>query len=274
MKIASNKLQIHAREQGSGELVFLLLHYWGGSTRTWDGVAAELAKNHRAIAIDHRGWGESDAAPDGHYRIADFADDAQGVIEALGLKSYVLVGHSMGGKVAQLLASRRPGGLKGLVLVAPSPPSPPTAPPEQIEIMKLAYDSAESVGWVLDNVLTGRRLEGALREQVIEDSLRGAQLAKVAWPTVALHEDISGSVASINAPTLIIAGELDKVDSAEMLRREVLPRIAHARFEVLPGIGHLSPLEAPEAVASKILAFLLEIESQADAPAPDFVKAI
>ena len=58
------------------------------------------------------------------YRIADLAADAEGVIETLGLQRYVLVGHSMGGKFAQLIASRRPRGLEGLVLVAPSPPSP------------------------------------------------------------------------------------------------------------------------------------------------------
>ena len=259
MKIASNNLQIHVREQGAGDIALVLLHYWGGSTRSWDGVAARLAKSHRAIAVDFRGWGQSDASPDGAYRIADLADDTQSVIEALGLTNYLVVGHSMGGKVAQLLASRRPHGLKGLILVAPSPPSPPTVPPEQTEIMKHAYDSAESVSWVLDNVLTGRKLDGALREQIIKDSLSGAQQAKVAWPTVALLEDISGSVGSINVPTLIVGGELDKVDSVDMLRNEVLPRIAGARLESLSGVGHLSPIEAPDAVASKILGFLQEI---------------
>jgi pimeloyl-ACP methyl ester carboxylesterase len=261
VKIASNNIQIYAREQGAGDLAFLFLHYWGGSSRSWEGVAAELAKSHRAIAIDHRGWGDSDVAPDDNYRITDFADDAQGVIEALNLKNYVLVGHSMGGKVAQLLASRQPDGLNGLVLVAPSPPFPMAIPAEQIEIMTHAYDSAESVGWVLDNVMTGHRLEGAVRLQIIEDSLRGAQQAKVAWPTVALHEDISNEVASINVPTLIIGGELDKIDSAEMLRQEVLPRIAHARLKVLPGVGHLSPFEAPEAIAREILTFLPELKN-------------
>jgi pimeloyl-ACP methyl ester carboxylesterase len=258
MKIASNKIRINAHERGTGDLTFLFLHYWGGSLRTWDGVASELAKTYRTIAIDLRGWGDSDAPSNG-YRISDHADDAQGVIEALDLKNFVLVGHSMGGKAAQLLASRRPVGLKGLVLVAPSPPAPQPIPKEQIENMKHAYDSAESIGWTVDNVLTGRPLDSEARGKIIEDSLRGAPQAKLAWPTVAIHEDISGAVATINVPTLIIGGELDKVDTVEMLRREVLARISKSHLEVISGTGHLSPIEAPSEIASKIREFLPQI---------------
>ncbi len=136
MKIAANGIQIHVKEQGSGDLPLVFLHYWGGSSRTWDGVIAALPQPFRTIATDHRGWGESDAPATG-YRLADLADDAEGVIEALDLRRYALIGHSMGGKVAQLLASRRPKGLVGLVLVAPSPPQPLGMPPEirEIELM-------------------------------------------------------------------------------------------------------------------------------------------
>ncbi|WP_342342641.1 alpha/beta hydrolase, partial [Escherichia coli] len=62
--------------------------------------------------------------PESGYSIEDLARDAEGVISALELKRYILVGHSMGGKVAQLMASRQPEGLEGLVLIAPSLPSP------------------------------------------------------------------------------------------------------------------------------------------------------
>jgi pimeloyl-ACP methyl ester carboxylesterase len=91
-----------------------------GSSRTWKHVTDKLAPNFHTIAIDHRGWGASDAPADG-YDLKELAADAEGVIQELNLKRYVLVGHSMGGKVAQLMASRRPTGLAGLVLVAPSP---------------------------------------------------------------------------------------------------------------------------------------------------------
>jgi pimeloyl-ACP methyl ester carboxylesterase len=263
MKIRSNGTQIHVTQQGSGELALVFLHYYGGSSRTWDRVASELADRYRIVAMDFRGWGASDAPADG-YSIADLAADAEGVIEALGLHRYVLVGHSMGGKVAQLIASRRPSGLEGLVLVAPSPPSPTLLPDEQRATLAGAYQSRESVEFVIDHVLTARPLDAALREQVIEDSLKSAPQAKAAWPNMAMCEDITAEVTSINVPTIVISGEFDQVDSVATLQTELLPRIPHAAMHILPGTGHLSPLEAPVEVAQIIGKFVSAIAVAGD----------
>jgi 3-oxoadipate enol-lactonase len=258
MKIDSNGVQIHVKEQGAdhaGMPALVFLHYWGGSSRTWDDVVAALPNVYRSVALDLRGWGESDKPAD-HYALADLADDAQRVIDTLGLRRFALIGHSMGGKVAQLLASRRPQGLAGLVLVAPSPPVPMKLPPEALAAMESAYGSQASVEATLDGMLCAKRLSPASRRQVIEDSLRGGLEAKAAWPRRASQEDISRAVASIEVPTTVIAGELDRVDSVATLRDELLPRIPQARMDVLPETGHLSPLESPDQVAALIHAFI------------------
>ena len=109
MRVATNGIGINVEEQGGGDLALVFLHYWGGSCRTWRHVTTALAASYHTIAVDHRGWGESDA-PEAGYALGDLADDAEGVIRALDLRRYIVVGHSMGGKVAQSLASRRPGG--------------------------------------------------------------------------------------------------------------------------------------------------------------------
>jgi alpha/beta hydrolase fold len=96
MKISTNGIQINIEDRGSGEPVLVFLHYWGGSARTWGEVIDRLDDRHRSIALDHRGWGHSDA-PDHGYGLSDLADDARGVIRALKLKRYLVVGHSMGG---------------------------------------------------------------------------------------------------------------------------------------------------------------------------------
>ena len=101
MNIASNGILLYVDEEGRGDMSLVFLHYWGGSSRTWRHVIAALPKSYRTIAIDHRGWGKSDAPTTG-YALSDLADDAQGVVDALNLKRYILIGHSMGGKVAQL----------------------------------------------------------------------------------------------------------------------------------------------------------------------------
>ncbi len=260
MKIAANGIRIHVEEQGEGAPPLVFLHYWGGSVRTWHHVLDALSASHRTIAMDHRGWGHSEAPPTG-YGLADLAADAEGVIEALNLRHYVLVGHSMGGKVAQLLASRRPKELAGLVLVAPSPPSPLVMPSEARRMMVDAYSTRESIGATIDQVLTGKTLSPEDREQVIEDSLRGAPQAKAAWPLSTSLEDISRDVTAIDARTIVIAGEFDRVDSVETLKVNLLPHIPHAELHVLPGTGHLSPLESPQELARIINNFADTLKS-------------
>src|ERR1700688_1753745 len=100
-------LSIHAEVHGTAEPPLVFLHYWGGTSRAWRKVTAELEGQFKTVAYDARGWGKSDKTVAG-YKLADLADEALSLVKALGIKQYVLVGHSMGGKVAQLAASRRP----------------------------------------------------------------------------------------------------------------------------------------------------------------------
>jgi pimeloyl-ACP methyl ester carboxylesterase len=254
VRITANGIQINVLDRGRGEPNLVFLHYWGGSSRTWTEVIDQLATRHRSIALDHRGWGESDAPAQG-YGISDLAKDAQGVITALKLSRYLIVGHSMGGKVAQLLASRRPTGLAGLVLVAPSPPGPTVLSDEQREALLHAYDSRESVAYVRDSILTALPLTDVQKQRVMEDSLRGAPAAKRAWPTQAMLEDIRSDARLINVPTLVLSGEHDQVDPTSRLRDEVLPCIAGSQLQVLPGTGHLPMLEAPDVISGAIRGF-------------------
>ncbi|MBB5357480.1 pimeloyl-ACP methyl ester carboxylesterase [Rhodanobacter sp. ANJX3] len=258
MMIVSNGIELHVEQRGAGSPAVVFLHYWGGSSRTWQHVVDPLAPDLRTIAIDQRGWGRS-AAPASGYALADMANDALAVVEALDLERYILVGHSMGGKVAQLIASRRPRGLVGLALVAPAPPTPLNLPLEIREGMVRAYDSRESIIATLDQVLAPDGLDAEDRETVIADSLAGAAAAKEAWPLASSQEDIATAVAAIDVPVIVISGEHDRVDPPEGLRRELLPRIPQAELYVLPKVGHLSPLEAPDLVADLIRTFALSI---------------
>jgi pimeloyl-ACP methyl ester carboxylesterase len=213
-----------------------------------------LAPTLRTITIDHRGWGQSDE-PDEDNGLSDLVADAEGVIASLNLQRYVLVSHSIGGKVAQLIASSQPSGLAGLILVAPSAPSPIIMPAPAREVMAGAYASRETVEAATDIMLTVKSLSAKDRAQVLEDSLRGAPEAMVAWPKSTNLEDIALQVGGINVPTLVIAGELDRVGPPVRLRAELLTRIPQAVMHVLPGSGHLSMVESPDAVSALIAEF-------------------
>ena len=125
-------------DAGRDEPALVFLHYWGGSARTWQPVVARLPDLIRTVVINQRGWGGSKAI-DGRFDIDALASDVAAVVESLGITRYVLVGHSMGGKVAQVLASRRPSGLAGLLLIAPAPPTAMDVPPEVRAAMLASY---------------------------------------------------------------------------------------------------------------------------------------
>jgi quinol monooxygenase YgiN len=137
---------------------------------------------------------------------------------------------------------------------------PLALPPEVRAAMEGAYLSRESVGMAIDQMLTAKPLSPKHREQVIEDSLRGALQAKLAWPQSTSLEDITLDVAAINAPTIVIAGELDRIDGTAILEAELLTRVPHAVMHVLAGTGHLSPLESPVEVAEVIREFVDGLE--------------
>lgn len=256
MMIKANGLELHVEQRGAGGPALVFLHYWGGSSRTWQHVVDALSPDYRTVAIDQRGWGKS-AAPEAGYALSDLADDVLAVVDALKLESYILVGHSMGGKAAQLAASRRPRGLAGLVLVAPAPPTPLALPLAARQGMVHAYDSRESIVATVQQVLAPGGLSDGDLATVIADSLAGASPAKAAWPLATSQEDITAVVPKIDVPVIVISGEHDRVDPPEVLRRELLLRIPQARLVVLPGRGHLLPLEAPADLTSIIKAFVL-----------------
>jgi pimeloyl-ACP methyl ester carboxylesterase len=265
MMFTANGIDLQVEQRGAGSPALVFLHYWGGSSRTWRHVVDRLASDFRTVTFDQRGWGRS-AAPATGYALDDLADDAQAVIAALDLERYILVGHSMGGKVAQLIASRQPPGLMGLALVAPAPPVPLDLPLAARQAMVRAYDTRESVVATVSGVLAPDGLAQADLQAVIEDSLAGAQAAKQAWPLRTSQENIVSALARIEVPAIVISGEHDRVDPPAVLERELLPRLARAQLHVLRRVGHLSPYEAPDAVANLVRAFAMSLTDDAAWP--------
>ena len=254
MQVKAGELSFNVVETGAGEPALLFLHYWGGSARTWNIVTSELLADFRCIAYDQRGWGHSDIPQEG-YSIRDLALDAKRIAEALHLRHYVLVGHSMGGKVAQYLASQRPEGLEGLVLVAPATPTPQNLPEPAKQAQLHAYDNRENALNAMA-FLTAFSPSDALREQILSDNFAGAPQARLAWPTSSAYEDISAIVGNIAVPTLILAGDQDRVDPLEQQEREVFSRIPGAKIKVIRDCGHLIPVDQPGELADSIRNFV------------------
>ncbi|NRB55594.1 MAG: alpha/beta hydrolase [Salinicola sp.] len=261
MMIETDGATLHVSEHGAAHRTLVFLHYWGGSGRTWIGVTTALGGQNHCLMPDLPGWGQSGPSRRG-YRIADLAESVSGMIDAYRLHDVVLVGHSMGGKIAQYLAGQRPAWLKELVLVASSPALPMDVPESQRLAMQSAYDSRASVEETLDNVLTETPLAGMIRERAIADSLAGDPAAKAAWPAVAMLEDISETTQCINVPTLLLTAEYDRVDPPAVLADRLVPFLPTPEIQELAGVGHLLPLEAPKEVAGHIQRWLDELDNR------------
>ena len=246
VETAGAKLAV--QDQGTGDPALIFLHYWGGSARSWDRVIACLSAPVRQLALNQRGWGGSVAADDRH-DLEALADDVLAVTEALAIRRFVIVGHSMGGKVAQIVAARRPAGLEGLVLVAPAPPTPMQVPRQVRAGMLESYQSRAGVLQALGQ-LAGSALPRALQEQVIEDTLGGAAGAKRAWPDFGMIQDVSAGLEHFTRPVDVLIGEHDQVEREAVLRPVLSRLLPQASFTIVPGVGHLLPLEAPQAIAS------------------------
>lgn len=247
-------LPIYDHRHGAGPtLVFL--HYWGGSAHTWDLVVDRLA-GRDVLTMDFRGWGRSRALP-GPFTLEQFADDVLGVIRDAGVGEYVLVGHSMGGKVTQLVAAGHQTGLRGIVLVASGPARPPAAlTPDYQEQLSHAYDSDDSIAAARDDILTATPLTEASRTRVLIDSSSNSEGARDEWPLRGIAQDISELTRAITVPALVIGGENDTVEPVDVLRSNLMPYLSDARLTVIPRTGHLSPLETPAALAAAIESFM------------------
>ncbi|MFJ5643531.1 alpha/beta fold hydrolase [Streptomyces sp. NPDC093223] len=246
-------LPVYDHRRGTGPtLVFL--HYWGGSARTWDLVVDRLP-GRDVLTVDFRGWSRSRDLP-GPCTLDRFAEDTLAVVADAGVTDHVLVGHSMGGKVAQLVAATRPAGLRGIVLVGSGPARPAAQiTPAYQDALSHAYDSAEFVAWARDHVLTATELPEGVGARIVTDSLSAADAARAEWPLRGIAQDITGQTRMIGVPALVVAGEHDQVEPVDVLRENLLPFLTHADFTVVRHSGHLIPLEAPDDLAAAIAAF-------------------
>jgi pimeloyl-ACP methyl ester carboxylesterase len=254
MRYTIDGVGLNLFEQGEGEALFFL-HYFGGSSRTWKPVIDLLTADNRCLALDLRGWGDSDAVPEAACRVEDMAEDVRQIVAALGLTRYTLVGHSMGGKVALALAADPPPGLTQLLLVAPSPLSPEPMTEDDRAAMRAAYGSEAASRKTLEKIVC-LPLSLETTKLVIADNLRASRTAWEAWADIGSKQDLSALAPRITVPTHVLSGTGDAVLSPAALQQLVVDRIPGATLTTVPDAGHLLPLEAPEIAANWIRAYL------------------
>jgi len=245
---------LHFTDVGKGKVTLVFLHYFGGSSNSWGKVIAELRHVFRCIAIDLPGFGDSQAGLK-PLSVKKYAGEVNQLLQGLALKQFIIVGHSMGGKIAMYLASIQPFALTSLVLIAPSPPTPePINDKERKEMLK-AYGNRFALETLL-NTVTAQPLANCDMEIAVADHLRTSHTSWNWWIEQGSEENISDHLSGSIVPVIIISGENDPKFSSSYLRQELLRYFPLASFTEIPKAGHLIPIEAHSVLAYSIKMFI------------------
>lgn len=234
----------------------VLLHGLGTSLRLWDGVVARLP-HHRILRLDLRGHGLSDV-PQGPYAMGALIHDVERVMAQAGMRDAVVVGHSIGGMIAQGLAVKRLDLVRGMVL------SNTAARIGFAAQWQTSIDAVRAGGMtaIADPTLE-RWLGRAWRDAPELPQIRDMLLATDPEGWMGAGAAIAGTdfytpTAGLTLPTLALAGIRDGATPPD-LARETADLILGSRFQLIRGAGHLPMVEQPEAFTTALRNFLESI---------------
>ena len=229
----------------------------GSDLRLWDPLLAQMP-GIRAIRFDKRGHGLSDLG--GAVSVEDLAEDAAALIDHLGTGPVVVVGLSIGGMIAQVLAARRPDLVRAAVL---SNSAVRMGTPESWND-RIAAIRAGGMGAVIDTVMERwfspafrARPELALWRNMV---LRASPEGYIATCAALAAADLGAIAPTLRLPVCVIGGEHDGSSPPEQVRATAA-MIPGARFQLIEGVGHLPCVEAPQAVAAILGGILRDLRA-------------
>jgi YbgC/YbaW family acyl-CoA thioester hydrolase len=255
--VDSVELAVEVRGEGSP---VLFVHGFPFDRTMWRHQLAGLSRWKR-IAPDLRGVGESSPGAD-EYSIARYADDLVGMLDALGVRQAVVCGLSMGGYILFELLRRYPDRLRAVVLCDTRPQADSVeARHNRDELARLAQERGPDA--VAERLLPGLLAAATVVDQpeVMRQCREMARRCSVAGMVGALRAmrerpDSTPLLGTIRVPTLVIVGADDR-PSPPAVAEAMAQAIPGARCAIIPGAGHVAPLEQPLAT-SRVLAEFLE----------------
>lgn len=245
--------RLHYRVAGKGSPTLLFIHGWCSNLEHWEPQARAFSRKHRVVRVDLRGHGRSDAPAKG-YTIRGFADDVAALARSLRVRSAVVVGHSMGGRVALELARRHRERFRALVLVD----TPLVLAPAAV---------AEGEGGQFVEALDGPDYPAPLGEfyarffsaasdrnlaaRVVMEAMRTPQQAAVGALRGLRAFNSAAAAKRVRQPALFVAAA--QAAARWDALRELLPQVQFAR---VVGAGHFLQLEVPDQFNAMLRRFI------------------
>ena len=272
---AADGLSLRLLDWSDDGVPMLFLHGFGNEARIWDDLIPAVAPHYRCLALDMRGHGQSDWDTERRYDHASMARDVESVLAHLGIERCVLVGHSMGGRVAMRFAGSHPERLAGLILIDAGPDldfrgvarirddaqSAPDAfaSVQQYElVLARAYPlgSPDAIRRMAEHSLRrhpdGRFvpcMDGAFRlERDGESAERWAE---------AESEALWAALGKVTCPALVVRGAASDVLAPETAERMAEQALAHGTLAVVAQAGHSVMIDNPGGLRAAVERFAL-----------------
>ncbi|MBP6770166.1 MAG: 3-oxoadipate enol-lactonase [Reyranella sp.] len=258
--VRTNGVLLHYRVHGSDDApVVALVNSLGTDARIWDATIEFLSTGYRVLSYDKRGHGLSDAPPH-DYTLSDHVDDLVRLLEHVGISRLALAGVSVGGMIAQGFALRYRDRLAALVLCDTAPRIGTASSWND----RIAAVRENGLAAIADGIME-RWFSARYRREHGDDVagwrnlfLRGDPAGYCSTCATVRDTDLTGEAAEISTPTLVVVGSEDGSTPVETVR-SAAATIPGARFEIIPGAGHIPSIEQPEALAALMTSFFKEV---------------
>lgn len=257
-------LRISYERAGEGPALVLLHGYVGDGRATWHGQLEELSEEFTVVAWDAPGSGGSSDPPES-FRLSDYADCLAGFVDALGLDRPHVAGLSFGGGLALELYRRHPTIPATLVLAGAYAGWAGSLPPDLVEQrLRQALELAElPPDQLVRTIVPTLFSESASAETVAEFAASMAEFHPDGLRAMArsfAEADLRDVLPRIDVPTLLLYGDKD-VRAPLTVAEDLHAAIPGSRLAVLPGVGHVSSVEAAERFNAEVRAFLRSVEN-------------
>jgi pimeloyl-ACP methyl ester carboxylesterase len=265
-KVKVNDINIAYEIQGEGHPLVLITGV-GYCSWFWQKIIPGLAVHYQVITFDNRGAGDSDK-PEGPYTVSLMAADTAGLLDALGVSDAFVMGHSLGGYIAQELVVTRPDLVNKLILASTNHGGVNVIPISEeamdvltnregdpIELVTRGIGIACAPGFMEQQPELTQELINYRFTNPVPPPQYQAQVAAGAGMSSLTDEQVNERLKAVKVPALIVFGEFDMVvppGNAKLMAE----KIADANIEIIPGAGHIFPIEAPDATVTAMVNYL------------------
>jgi 3-oxoadipate enol-lactonase len=249
--VSGDGVGIHDVRRGQGPPV-VLLHGFACSHAVWAAVVERLGDGYETVAFDLPGFGASERI-EGSFSLADLATKVDDALGSSGIVDAVVVGHSMGGMVAQHLYAKAPERVGGLVLCGTTSSAGTSYQQATVQLRELVRTQGSgALGAALGLGVFGadyRRTHAAQVEEFVADVAACDEAVLIATLNAITQFDLTDRLVRVTVPCAVVVGDGDPfVEDCRLLASS----ISGASLSVPEGVGHMEPIESPGEVAAAI----------------------